>query len=154
MKKLIPIIVITIFIASLLFAWQKNRADRRADFIYNNPPMILLLNEQRVKAGDNQLVRNPKLEKTAMEKACDMDKLDYFEHEDLQGRMSWHLLQEEGLDYTKAGENIARDMSSVRDTMEWFMKSPTHKANILDPEFTQVGYATCGRYTVQHFLKP
>jgi uncharacterized protein YkwD len=35
--------------------------------------------------------------------------------------------------------------------MEAWMDSPTHKANILNPEFTEVGIAEAGDYRVQLF---
>lgn len=60
---------------------------------------------------------------------------------------------------TKArGENVAQN-SSVDDTHTRLMNSPGHRANILDPRFSVVGFAVVqasdGRYyTTQDFLQP
>lgn len=118
-----------------------------------NPPMIELINEERTKVGEKPLQLVKRLNTTAEDKACDMRDRHYFNHIDPDGKMSWHLLIEVGIDYDQAGENIAENFYNSTEVMTAWMKSPQHKANILDADFTEVGYAQCGKYTVQHFAK-
>lgn len=151
MKKKIAILAIILLWAGLS---ARNYLQEQKLEAYNNVPMILQINEQREKAGVGQLIVDPKLADSAMKKACDMEKRHYYEHADPDGIMSWHLIKEEGIEYKKAGENIAQGMTNPREAMVAWMASPTHKENILDPRYTEVGYATCGNYMVQHFVEP
>lgn len=57
--------------------------------------------------------------------------------------------------WRRAGENAGRG-ATVQSLMAAFMASPSHRANILDPDFTHIGVATVqgtdGRiYTVHRF---
>lgn len=112
--------------------------------------MIGAINIERSKEGLKPLKENKILDKTAELKACDMLSGNYFEHEDLKGQDSWHLFRENGYDYQYAGENLARN-HGVFESMRLFMQSPTHRENIMMPEYKEVGVGTCGGYTVQHF---
>lgn len=59
-------------------------------------------------------------------------------------------------DWLKMGENVGvgPDVDSI---MRAFMASPTHRANVVDPEFTHVGvgvvWANGAMYTVHRFMK-
>ena len=45
------------------------------------------------------------------------------------------------------GENLAKDFTSVKKAHAALMDSPTHKQNILDPEFHSIGVGkSCGIY--------
>lgn len=53
----------------------------------------------------------------------------------------------QGMHYQMAGENLAKGFSSVKKAHEALMKSPTHKANILQKEYKEVGVGeSCGIY--------
>lgn len=112
--------------------------------------MVGLINIEREREGLKPLKENPILDKTAELKACDMEASNYFEHEDLKGQKSWHLFRENGYDYQYAGENLARN-HGVFESMRLFMQSPSHRENIMLPEYKEVGVGTCGKYMVQHF---
>lgn len=58
----------------------------------------------------------------------------------------------EGLSYTYAGENLAKDFPSEKKAHEALMASPSHKNNIMSPFYSKLGVATgkCG-ITVQLF---
>lgn len=116
--------------------------------------MIALINGEREKAGIPVLKENAILDKTATLKACDMDKNLYFDHLDLSGQKSWHLFLENGYKYHFAGENLVEGYLGDQESMRRLMNSPSHRENILDPDFTDVGIGKCGIYTVQHFASP
>lgn len=58
------------------------------------------------------------------------------------------MMDQYGITYRYAGENIAAGQRTPPETMDGWMNSPGHKANILKPEFTHigVGYLTGGEY--------
>lgn len=50
-----------------------------------------------------------------------------------------------GLKYKGAGENLSKGFTNELDEFNAYMASPTHKANILNSRFTQVGFGhACG----------
>ncbi len=60
--------------------------------------------------------------------------------------------------YRKAAENIATGHATAQETVEQWMNSPGHRANILDPELRELGVGYCqapdseyGHYWVQLF---
>jgi len=57
-----------------------------------------------------------------------------------------------GTDYKYLGENLARNFKTDKEAHEALMKSPTHMANIVKPQYTHVGIgkADCG-ITVELF---
>jgi hypothetical protein len=50
-------------------------------------------------------------------------------------------MKEAGYEYQVAGENLARDFGTTPDMMEAWMASPTHRANIVNPKYTEIGIA-------------
>lgn len=45
-----------------------------------------------------------------------------------------------GIKYTYAGENLAKDFASTSQEFNAFMASPTHRANIVKPQYKHVGF--------------
>ena len=113
--------------------------------------MYSLINSRRKTANLPALTINSKLEKSAKTKACDIRDKKYWSHVDPQGRSAWYLFLKYGYEYLQAGENLARDFKNDKEAMLALMASPTHKANILDPEFQDVGVGYCGAIIVQHY---
>jgi hypothetical protein len=117
--------------------------------------MLPFINEERAKQGIAPVVFDERIAKAAEAKACDMNERKYFEHQDPQGRWGWHFLAENKVPYVWAGENIAKNdiTPDTERVMKGFMNSPEHRAILLDSKYTSVGYASCGVYTVQYFVK-
>ena len=115
-------------------------------------------NAERVKQGVSPLKQQPALTQAARWLAQDMATKNYFEHTDRQGRDIDARLP--AFDYTNwrnIGENIAAGQRTPAAVVAGWMKSPGHRANILSPQFREigVGYAA-GRghlktYWVQDF---
>jgi uncharacterized protein YkwD len=101
-----------------------------------------LVNEERAKTGLPGLVRDPLLDKSAQEKCNDMVARDYWSHVPPGGGTTWDSVKSYNR-YTTAGENLAYGFTSESGVVEGWMKSEGHKANILRPDFTNVGYAQC-----------
>lgn len=113
-----------------------------------------LTNYARNKQGLSDLKVNKLLEESARLKACDMNDRGYFNHEDPTGTKPWIWFDEVGYSYDLAGENLGEDVSDDVQAHKKLMASPTHRDNILNSEYSEIGVARCGRYLVQHFGKP
>jgi len=82
---------------------------------------------------------NPLLTQAAQLKAEDMASKNYFSHTSPDGLTPWYWFQKVGYNYSFAGENLAINFSDSQDAVNAWMNSPSHKANILNSNFTDIG---------------
>jgi uncharacterized protein YkwD len=114
--------------------------------------LLDLTNQARKEEGRAPLKSNPLLVKAARAHSANMAKqgkmVHVLDNKDAFDRISaagYHVLwvKEAGGNNLEsvAGENLAvRDPDrSVADVMDGLMKSPTHKAHLLDSRFTEIG---------------
>jgi hypothetical protein len=59
-----------------------------------------------------------------------------------------------GYQWSWYGENVAAGFGSASAVVEAWMASPGHRANILKPEFTDIGVAVIDGYWTQVFARP
>jgi hypothetical protein len=97
-------------------------------------------NNQRINNGSEPLVLNSKLNEAAQAKADDMVNRNYWSHNTPDGKEPWVFFDNAGYKYFKAGENLAYGFSTSSATVRGWMNSPTHRDNLLDPDFTEVGF--------------
>lgn len=124
--------------------------------------LVELANQDRAASGLADLKINSVLIAVAQAKANDMAEKGYFAHVSPQGVDPWHWFTVVGYKFEYAGENLAVDFSDSGDVNTAWMNSPTHRKNILDPHYTEIGIATAqgmyqGRLTtfvVQEFGSP
>lgn len=99
-------------------------------------------NQERTSHGLPALRYNNDLAFAAQLKAQDMFKKDYWAHYSPDGTSPWHFFEEAGYSYEYAGENLAQGFLFSDDVVRGWMESPTHRANILRPEYDEIGFAT------------
>jgi uncharacterized protein YkwD len=125
--------------------------------------IIYYTNIERKKAGLNPLTKNTKLNASAGEKVDDMFSDQYFEHTSPNGKTAADLVKSQGYGFQVVGENLALGVFQTDQTLvQAWMNSPTHRANILNAKYTEMGAAVgIGEYkgqrqwmAVQHFAKP
>ncbi len=104
--------------------------------------LIELTNIERQAQGLKPLRYNPQLSRAAEAKAADMLAADYFEHTSPAGKTPWSFIKATGYDYYKAGENLAIDFTTVEGPIPAWMASPSHRANILKEDFSEIGIAS------------
>lgn len=170
MKKLKRVklrLVGIIFLGALgsIFMWSAGWISARVYFaekIESSPKVIqappqesifLLVNKERRLVGLDDLYLDEKLIDAARAKSCDMRDRGYYSHEDPDGNMGWHFVDEQGADWSRIGENIAKGYTDPAAVMQAWMDSPSHRKNILDPNFRYIGYASCGDYVAQFFVR-
>lgn len=107
----------------------------------NKENIIQLVNQSRSSSGFESLVENEKLERAAEEKAGDMIEKNYFSHNSPDGTTPWYWFDKNGYNYKYAGENLALGFSSAEEEHEAWMESPTHRKNILNPNYKEIGVA-------------
>jgi hypothetical protein len=101
--------------------------------------VIRLTNERRQQAGLLPLSQNAKLDSAALAKGNDMLAKGYWAHFAPDGTSPWHFFLNFGYKYSFAGENLARDFPDAASAVSAWMNSPTHKENILNPNYKEIG---------------
>lgn len=103
-----------------------------------------LLNQTNQKRQENGLppvVLNDQLTRAAEMKGDDMFAKNYWAHVSPDGVTPWVFIKNAGYDYLYAGENLARGFTTATDTVNAWMASPTHRENLLSPNFKDIGFA-------------
>ncbi|GAB7387824.1 SafA/ExsA family spore coat assembly protein [Bacillaceae bacterium] len=121
--------------------------------------VIQLVNQERAKRGLPALQANAELSRVARIKSQDMRDRGYFSHTSPTYGSPFQMLKAFGISYRAAGENIAAGQPTPAQVVQGWMKSPGHRQNILNPNFTEigVGYAQGGamrHYWTQMFIRP
>ena len=119
-------------------------------------------NQQRTDLGLEPLKYNSLLSQSATQKAQDMFANNYWAHNSPAGATPWTFFKAVGYQYSVAGENLARDFYDTDSLIKAWMNSPTHKANIINSKYQEIGIGvvngTLGgiktTLVVQHFAAP
>jgi len=123
--------------------------------------IVELTNKERQSQNLPILKHSLILDASAMKKAQDMLKYNYFAHNSPSKVKPWHWFKEVGYNYTFAGENLAMNFIEAEDAISAWMDSPTHKDNILSKNYSEIGIAVVigeidgveTTLVVQHFGK-
>lgn len=100
--------------------------------------MLELIARDRKRAGVSVLQSDPMLTAMARAHSRDMADNDFFAHiSPRTGRLS-ERAERIGLKYRRLTENIALH-ADVEEAEAALLRSPGHRSNLLDPEFTHVG---------------
>lgn len=127
-------------------------------------PSVLtsLTNKEREDNKLSLVTENPLLVEAAKLKAEDMATREYFSHNTPEGRQPWYWLEMVGYTYEEAGENLAVNFHDSKDVVNAWMKSPTHRENIVKNSYSEMGIAMAegvykgqpAIYVAQFFGKP
>lgn len=104
--------------------------------------IISLTNIERTGAGLPRLVENEALNRAAQLKLDHMIKNNYFAHNAPDGTTPWQWFEAAEYDYQHAGENLAMDFDYAANQHKAWMKSTTHRQNIMSSKYTEIGVAT------------
>ena len=101
--------------------------------------VLSLVNEERAAEGLSALTLSSGATSAAKVRAKELATL--FSHTRPDGSACFTALDDAGVSYSYAGENIAAGYSSASSVMNGWMNSSGHKANILSENYTQIGIA-------------
>lgn len=117
--------------------------------------MLSNVNARRGEAGQPALTACPSLQRAAQAYADLLNSTGHFDHVGPDG--STVSTRAAAAGYVRSGnrfglaENIARGQQSVDAVMTGWMNSSGHRANILSPSLTHVGFGRSGNTWVQNF---
>lgn len=116
------------------------------------PPTDFSLYEMANAEREDKMVWNPCLHDKAEDRARQIVDTDFFSHTDINGDKPYMKLIDECFRYVYSGENLIKDASNYPDIAHSaFMNSPTHKANIVNPNYHQMGVGCYENVCVEFF---
>ncbi|MEM9461641.1 MAG: CAP domain-containing protein [Myxococcota bacterium] len=94
------------------------------------------------------LTADPALRCAARVHALDMDARNYFAHNSPEGETPWERMNNAGYSWSSAAENIAAGNATAQATVDQWLNSDGHCANIMSASNTElgVGYVAGGPY--------
>jgi uncharacterized protein YkwD/outer membrane protein assembly factor BamE (lipoprotein component of BamABCDE complex) len=117
-----------------------------------------LTNSIRVRMGLHPFVWDEKIRETARKHSLDMMNKNFFDHTNLEGKSPFDRMEDDGIRYQTAGENIAMGYMDSIHAHEAWMNSLGHRVNIIgDFERLGVGVAFSPLgvpYYTQNFYTP
>jgi hypothetical protein len=101
--------------------------------------IVELTNATRRNLNLDKLIVSNKLSQAAQAKADDMMQSQYFSHNTPSGLTPWEWFKKVGYQYKYAGENLAVHYNQADDVEDGWLASPSHRANIVNPHYTEIG---------------
>ncbi len=96
-------------------------------------------NAARVTHGLPVLEWDDRVKQTARNHSADMARHAYFDHINLKGKSPFDRMEEDGIRFMAAGENLAYGQFSSVFAHEGLMNSSGHRKNILSRDFSYLG---------------
>ena len=115
--------------------------------------VVRLVNKMRSQNGLKPLTHDWQLSRVARYKSQDMADKGYFSHTSPTYGSPFDMMNNFGISYKTAGENIAKGQKTPEAVVNAWMNSPGHRANILNSSYTRigVGYVKKGNIWTQMF---
>lgn len=115
--------------------------------------LLRLTNIERKKAGLEPFKLSSRLTGAAQSHAEDMANNNYFSHRGSDASSIADRTKASGYQYLALGENIAAGRTTPEGTIRQWMNSSRHRANILNPQFTEIGfgYANAPNSRYRHY---
>lgn len=133
---LTAVIAVTVFASTPAFASE-----------ITNENVLYLINKERAYYGLDPLEENSDLDMAATNKSKDMVNKNYFEHYAFN-MTPWDFIKNSGYNYLYAGENLAMNFQSAEGMINAWMKSSSHRKNILSEDYNEAGIGIVkGEYT-------
>jgi uncharacterized YkwD family protein/spore coat assembly protein SafA len=126
---------------SLIYPGQKINIPSIDDVKALEQQVIDLVNQQRAQNGLSALKSNWEVCRVARYKSQDMIDKQYFAHQSPTYGSAFNMMENFGIRFSAAGENIAYGQPTPQEVMNDWMNSPGHRSNILSPTYNQMG---CG----------
>lgn len=143
---------------ALIYPGQKINIPNIDDVKALENEVIRLVNIERANRGLHQLSANWELSRVARYKSQDMINKNYFAHNSPTYGSPFRMMEDFGIRFTAAGENIAYGQRSPQEVMKSWMNSSGHRSNILSPTYNQIGVGVAKKangtlYWTQMFIK-
>lgn len=101
--------------------------------------VVALTNAERARFGLAPLTMDSQLSQAAQNHSVDMALNDFFGHIGSNGSTLTNRLLALGYQFQTAADNVAAGYMSPGEVVQGWMESPSHRANILNPNLKDIG---------------
>jgi uncharacterized protein YkwD len=112
---------------------------------------LFVANGIRRQNGLPELTLDPVLAAVAQAQAEDMENRHYFSHDTPEGLTPFQRMQNAGVRYRAAAENIAMGTANAQRAFDMWLGSPGHRRNLLNNIYGRAGLGYSGGYWVHDF---
>ncbi len=143
---------------ALIYPGQKISIPSIDDVKALEQKVIDLVNQQRAYNGLPALKANWEVCRVARYKSQDMIDKQYFAHQSPTYGSPFNMMENFGIRFSAAGENIAYGQRTPQEVMNSWINSPGHRSNILNQTYNQIGVGVAKAsngtfYWTQMFIK-
>jgi uncharacterized protein YkwD len=136
----LPMLLFVVVGLAINSLWASHSGVLGATSDFSSQTLLAGTNAQRAGSHESALALDRQLTTAAVAKATDMAAKNYWSHNAPDGKTPWTFIQASGYAYTVAGENLAYGFNDASSTITGWMNSVEHRANILNANYTQVGF--------------
>lgn len=135
--------LIALFVIKAVFSFSSFQLANIIDGVtpFSKEDVVSQTNVFRSNLGFSTLKTSPTLESAAWQKLQDMINGQYFAHTSPTGTTPWYWFDLNSYRYTYAGENLAIGFVDAKTTVDAWANSPSHRANLLNPNYKEIGIA-------------
>jgi uncharacterized protein YkwD len=122
-----------------------------------DPELVLfvdLMNDHRESVGCGRLLWNDDVASVAQHHSEDMVERNYFDHTNPDGESPFDRLQNAGIAYTGAAENIAWGYPTASAVLQGWLDSSGHRSNIENCSLTEHGVGLYQSRWTHLFIRP
>jgi len=132
--------VLTLLVLVLASRADEKKEPAKLELSEEEKTLLELTNQERAKEKLPPLKVNPLLCQAARGHSANMIKKGVMDHV-LDGKSPKQRAKDAGYVPSVIAENLywGEKNEKVPDAVKWWMKSPTHRVNILHNEFTEIG---------------
>lgn len=113
-----------------------------------------LMNDHRTSIGCPALTWSAEVAAVAQAHSADMVARDFFSHTNPDGDSPFDRLQDAGISYSAAAENIAYGYPTAEAVLDAWLGSAGHRANIENCSLTEHGVGLDGTHWTHLFIRP
>jgi hypothetical protein len=136
----LPILLLMIVGIVTSFTILYIKPDFASTYNFSVNSLLSATNDERIDNNKSSLAISQQLDVAAQNKANNMASLNYWSHDTPTGQTPWTFIKDTGYQFETAGENLAYGFSNSSQVLSAWMNSASHKANILDASYTNVGF--------------
>lgn len=140
MTRLVSLVLIQIILLGYIIGIQNSPVYATGESV-SEIKLVRLINLERARYGQPPLALNSQLIASSKAKGLDMLASNYWSHVSPLGVTPWDFIQKSGYSYEDAGENLAYGFTTSITVISTWLKSPSHRDNLISTKFTDIGIA-------------
>jgi uncharacterized protein YkwD len=149
-----PIAIVLILFISFSSGYSQEEPPRFGPVDPEVREFIRLVNGRRHSIGCPELKWNERIAAVAQRHSQDMVSRNFFNHRNPDGDDPFDRLEEAGLHFSAAAENIASGPKTGKEVYELWLNSRGHRRNMLNCRYTKQGVGRAGGRWTHVLLRP